>query len=174
MFAGVWGHQMLRVGQSWTTRAQNACAPTWFLHPHVTWFSKFVQNRNKMWFLPSLLMPTAMHFFNLQYWQRLRLMRRMEHCWFLVHGLYCIFCWMDLLKKPCEHSSPSSESHRHVIAGSSSLSQPESLDRPSGCDAPSYKGFDSSIWTRTLWVFFKMSDFLVSGSPCGGDSSSLL
>lgn len=51
--------------------------------------------------LPSRLMPTAMHFFSRQYWQRLRLIRNMEHCWFLVHGLYWIFCWMLRRKKPC-------------------------------------------------------------------------
>lgn len=46
-------------------------------------------------------MPTAMHFLSLQYWQRLRLIRRMLHCWFLVQGRYWIFCWMLRLKKPC-------------------------------------------------------------------------
>lgn len=51
--------------------------------------------------LPSRLMPTAMHFFRRQYWQRLRLMRKMLHCWFLVHGRYWIFCWIDRLKNPC-------------------------------------------------------------------------
>lgn len=45
-------------------------------------------------------MPTAMHFLSLQYWQRLRLIRSMLHCWFFVHGLYCIFCCMLRLKKP--------------------------------------------------------------------------
>lgn len=50
--------------------------------------------------LPSRLMPTAMHFFSRQYWQRLRLMRKMLHCWFFVHGRYWIFCWMDRLKNP--------------------------------------------------------------------------
>lgn len=49
---------------------------------------------------PSRLMPTAMHFFRRQYWQRLRLMRRMLHCWFLVHGRYWIFCWMERRKNP--------------------------------------------------------------------------
>jgi hypothetical protein len=51
--------------------------------------------------LPSRLMPTAMHFLRRQYWQRFLFIRRMEHCWFLVHGLYWIFCWMLRLKKPC-------------------------------------------------------------------------
>ena len=51
---------------------------------------------------PSLDIPAAMHFFSLQYWQRLRLMRRMLHCWFLVQGLYWIFCWMDRRKNPCK------------------------------------------------------------------------
>lgn len=50
---------------------------------------------------PSRLIPTAIHFFSRQYWHRLRLMRRMEHCWFLVHGRYWIFCWMLRRKKPC-------------------------------------------------------------------------
>lgn len=52
---------------------------------------------------PSRLIPTAMHFLSRQYWHRLRLMRRMEHCWFLVHGRYWIFCWMLRRKKPCNH-----------------------------------------------------------------------
>lgn len=51
--------------------------------------------------LPSRLIPTAIHFFSRQYWQRLRLMRRMLHCWFFVHGRYWIFCCMDRLKNPC-------------------------------------------------------------------------
>lgn len=67
---------------------------------------------------PSLLIPTAMHFFSLQYWHRFLLMRKMEHCWFLVQGLYWIFCWMLRLKKPCEGQSFSTQS---------SLSQPELL-----------------------------------------------
>lgn len=46
-------------------------------------------------------MPTAMHFFNRQYWHRLRLTLWIIHCWFLVHGLYWIFCWMERRKKPC-------------------------------------------------------------------------
>lgn len=50
--------------------------------------------------LPSRLIPTAIHFFSRQYWQRLRLIRKMLHCWFFVHGRYWIFCWMDLRKNP--------------------------------------------------------------------------
>lgn len=45
-------------------------------------------------------MPTAMHFLSLQYWQRLRLILRMAHCWFLVQGRYWIFCWIERRKKP--------------------------------------------------------------------------
>lgn len=70
-------------------------------------------------------MPTAMHFLSLQYWQRLRLIRRMLHCWFLVQGRYWIFCWMLRLKKPCgPHISSDSQctlwggifsSHAHTI-----------------------------------------------------------
>lgn len=51
---------------------------------------------------PSRLMPTAMHFFRRQYWQRLRFTRWIMHCWFLVHGRYWIFCWMERRKKPCK------------------------------------------------------------------------
>ena len=51
-------------------------------------------------YLPSRLIPAAIHFLSLQYWHRLRLIRKMLHCWFLVQGLYWIFCWMDLLKNP--------------------------------------------------------------------------
>lgn len=75
-------------------------------------------------------MPTAMHFFNLQYWHLFLLILRMEHCWFLVQGLYWIFCCMERLKKPWG-------SQRHLDSRSlselSSLEQPESLDsvRPS-------------------------------------------
>jgi len=58
---------------------------------------------------PSRLMPTAMHFLRRQYWQRFLLIRRMLHCWFLVHGRYWIFCWMLRRKKPCESpTKPSS------------------------------------------------------------------
>lgn len=69
---------------------------------------------------PSRLIPTAMHFFNRQYWQRLRLIRRMAHCWFFVQGLYWIFCWMLRLKKPCgqsllEHSSED-DSHPELLS----------------------------------------------------------
>lgn len=49
---------------------------------------------------PSLDMPTAMHFLSLQYWHRFLLMRRIEHCWFLVQGRYWIFCWMLRRKNP--------------------------------------------------------------------------
>lgn len=49
---------------------------------------------------PSRLMPTAMHFFSRQYWQRLRFTRWIMHCWFFVHGRYWIFCWMDRRKNP--------------------------------------------------------------------------
>lgn len=75
-------------------------------------------------------MPTAMHFFNLQYWHLFLLILRMEHCWFLVQGLYWIFCCMERRKKPWG-------SQRHLDSRSlselSSLEQPESLDsvRPS-------------------------------------------
>lgn len=63
----------------------------------------------KNWYIPSRLMPTAMHFLRRQYWQRFLLIRRMLHCWFLVQGLYWIFCWMLLRKKPCESpTKPSS------------------------------------------------------------------
>jgi hypothetical protein len=41
---------------------------------------------------PSRLMPTAMHFLSRQYWQRFRFTLWIMHCWFLVHGLYWIFC----------------------------------------------------------------------------------
>lgn len=37
-------------------------------------------NKVKSCHLPSRLMPTAMHFFRRQYWQRLRLIRRILHC----------------------------------------------------------------------------------------------
>ncbi|CAH2073837.1 unnamed protein product, partial [Iphiclides podalirius] len=49
----------------------------------------------------------------------------MEHCWFLVHGLYCIFCCMERRKKPC-----GSQLQLVSRSGSelSSLEQPESLD----------------------------------------------
>lgn len=73
---------------------------------------------------PSLLMPTAMHFFNLQYWHRFLLILRMEHCWFFVQGRYWIFCCMDRLKKPWG-------SQRQLESGSGSepsLEQPESED----------------------------------------------
>lgn len=50
--------------------------------------------------LPSRLMPADIHFLSRQYWQRLRLIRRILHCWFLVHGRYWIFCWIDLRKNP--------------------------------------------------------------------------
>ena len=53
---------------------------------------------------PSLDIPAAMHFLSLQYWQRLRLMRRMLHCWFLVQGRYWIFCWMERRKKPWKNN----------------------------------------------------------------------
>lgn len=52
--------------------------------------------------IPSRDIPTAIHFFKRQYWQRLRLIRNMEHCWFFVHGRYWIFCWMERRKNPCE------------------------------------------------------------------------
>lgn len=51
-------------------------------------------------YLPSRDIPTSMHFFSRQYWQRFRLILWIVHCWFLVHGRYCIFCWMDRRKKP--------------------------------------------------------------------------
>lgn len=63
-------------------------------------------------------MPTAMHFFSLQYWHRFLLILRMLHCWFLLHGLYWIFCWMLRRKKPCEE---------HSFCRQSSLSHPELL-----------------------------------------------
>lgn len=70
-------------------------------------------------------MPTAMHFFNLQYWHRLRLILRMEHCWFLVQGLYWIFCWMERRKKPCGSQL---QLESRSASELSSLEQPESLD----------------------------------------------
>lgn len=73
--------------------------------------------------LPSLLMPTAMHFLSLQYWQRFRLILRMLHCWFLVQGLYWIFCWILLLKKPC-NTSPTSHSQSLLALADSWHTQP--------------------------------------------------
>ncbi len=64
--------------------------------------------------LPSLLIPTAIHFFSLQYWHLLRLIRNMEHCWFFVHGLYWIFCWMLRRKNPCKISKFTSSVTSHV------------------------------------------------------------
>lgn len=60
------------------------------------------ERRRRKDYSPSLDIPTAMHFFRRQYWQRLRLILKIEHCWFLVQGLYWIFCWMLRRKKPCE------------------------------------------------------------------------
>ena len=54
--------------------------------------------------VPSLDMPTEMHFLRRQYWQRLRLTRMMLHCWFLRQGRYWIFCWMERRKKPLQPS----------------------------------------------------------------------
>lgn len=71
-------------------------------------------------------MPTAMHFFNRQYWHRFLLILSMEHCWFFVQGLYWIFCWMDRLKKPWE-------SQRQLE--SRSLSEPSSLEHPESLDS---------------------------------------
>lgn len=66
--------------------------------------------------LPSRDIPTAMHFLSLQYWHRLRLMRRMAHCWFLVQGRYCIFCWMLRRKKPCEREGHSGCWHSSALS----------------------------------------------------------
>lgn len=86
---------------------------------------------------PSLLMPTAMHFFNRQYWHLFLLMRRMAHCWFLVQGRYWIFCWMERRKNPC-----GSQLHLESRSASdSSLEQPESLDSRRA----------SSMLTSTEW-----------------------
>lgn len=76
--------------------------------------------------LPSLLMPTAMHFLSLQYWHLFLLILRMEHCWFFVQGLYWIFCWMLRRKKPCgqslfEHSSPDDDSHPELLSSTAEL-----------------------------------------------------
>ena len=49
---------------------------------------------------PSLLIPTAIHFFSLQYWHLFLFTRMMLHCWFFKHGRYWIFCWILLRKKP--------------------------------------------------------------------------
>lgn len=66
-----------------------------------------------------------MHFFNRQYWHRFLLIRRMEHCWFLVQGLYWIFCCIERRKNPWG-------SQRQLESRSaselSSLEQPESED----------------------------------------------
>lgn len=50
--------------------------------------------------LPSRDIPTPMHFFSRQYWQRFRFILRMAHCWFLVQGRYWIFCCIERRKKP--------------------------------------------------------------------------
>lgn len=75
--------------------------------------------------LPSLLIPTAMHFFNRQYWHRFLFILKIEHCWFLVHGLYWIFCCMERRKNPC-----GLQRQLESRSGSelSSLEQPESVD----------------------------------------------
>lgn len=78
----------------------------------IKWWDKSMgekirnNNRNELFGinnLPSRLIPTAIHFFNRQYWQRFLLMRRMLHCWFFVHGRYWIFCCMDRRKNPYFH-----------------------------------------------------------------------
>ncbi|KAJ2952723.1 hypothetical protein O0L34_g7070 [Tuta absoluta] len=81
--------------------------------------------RNRKNNLPSLLMPTAMHFFNRQYWHRFLLILRMEHCWFLVQGLYWIFCWMERRKKPWGSQR---QLESLSVSELSSLEQPESLE----------------------------------------------
>lgn len=70
---------------------------------------------NRQLYSPSLDMPTAMHFLSLQYWHRFLFILRMEHCWFLVHGLYWIFCWMERLKKPCNEERESSHKQPIVV-----------------------------------------------------------
>lgn len=83
---------------------RNRCWPFFtrgeHLWPFLLTLYFFCGNEERKRGLPSRLIPTAMHFLSRQYWHRLRLMRRMEHCWFLVHGRYWIFCWILLRKKP--------------------------------------------------------------------------
>lgn len=66
-----------------------------------------------------------MHFFNRQYWHRFLFILKIEHCWFLVQGLYWIFCCMERRKKPW-----GLQLQLESRSGSelSSLEQPESLD----------------------------------------------
>lgn len=71
-------------------------------------------------------MPTAMHFFNRQYWHRFLLILRMEHCWFLVQGRYWIFCCMERRKKPWE---------AQVQLESRSPSEPSSLEQPESVES---------------------------------------
>ena len=53
-----------------------------------------------VWHLQSRDMPTARHFLNRQYWQRLRFSRIMRHLPSRRHR-YSICFWMDRRKKPC-------------------------------------------------------------------------
>lgn len=69
------------------------------LHKYMLW-KNFYFFRKFDLHLPSRLIPTAIYFFSLQYWHRLRLILSIEHCWFLVHGLYWIFCWILRRKNP--------------------------------------------------------------------------
>lgn len=93
----------------------------------LKFFYQSDMNRKKcMCNSPSLLIPTAMHFFSRQYWHRFLLILRILHCWFFVQGRYCIFCCIDRRKKPCG-------SQLHLVESLStselsSLEQPESLD----------------------------------------------
>jgi len=79
---------------------------------------------------PSRLIPTEMHFFRRQYWQRLRLIRWMAHCWFLVHGRYWIFCWMLRRKNPCNESNNQMESVRTMRHSSATPTQGNAPDTP--------------------------------------------
>lgn len=91
-------------------------------------------------------------------------MRSMEHCWFLVHGRYCIFCCMLRLKKPCNKSKwlRSSVGSSQVQRFFSSSSSTTSLTAPpSTAPAPA---FSSSS---------EVGDDIFSRSPSCGDVSPL-
>lgn len=86
-----------------------------------------------------------MHFFSLQYWHLFLLIRSIEHCWFFVHGLYWIFCWMLRLKKPCgaeqEHrSAPETAVAAAAVAAQSSLSSQPELQPLSSRSVESFLG----------------------------------
>lgn len=90
---------MPQAGQKPFRRVEIHSKRTFLQSQHSKSFNHLSMNINKD-NSPSRLMPTAMHFFRRQYWQRLRLTRWIMHCWFLVHGRYWIFCWMERRKKP--------------------------------------------------------------------------